>query len=80
MSMRNHVVVDPNASGFNDEISIGGGNQAAEIVINHAKIINSNHEISEPALVTYLTKFGPIFYKGSIQYENNFCNWFYETF
>lgn len=43
MVMGNPVVVDPNESEFNDEISIGGGMQVAEIVINNAKIINSNH-------------------------------------
>ncbi len=58
MGKRNHAVVAINASGFNDETGKGGGNLATGIVLENGKVINSNPEISEPTLVTDLTKFG----------------------
>lgn len=60
MAKRHHVVVAINASGFNDETGTGGGNLATGIVIENGKVINSSHEISEPALVAGLTKFGQL--------------------
>ncbi|HDR7454960.1 TPA: phosphodiester glycosidase family protein [Bacillus cereus] len=60
MAKRNHAVVAINASGFNDETGTGGGNLATGIVIENGKVINSNHEVSEPALVAGLTKFGQL--------------------
>ena len=60
MAKRNHALIAINASGFNDETGKGGGSQATGIVIEDGNIINSDHEISETALVAGLTKFGQL--------------------
>ncbi|QEL82820.1 phosphodiester glycosidase family protein (plasmid) [Bacillus sp. JAS24-2] len=60
MAKRNHALAAINASGFDDETGRGGGNLATGIVIESGKIIDSNHEINEPALVAGLTKFGQL--------------------
>ncbi len=84
MAKRNHAVVSINASGFNDETGTGGGNLATGIVIENRKVINSNHEVSEPALVAGVNQIWTIdnrklYNKRINKYASNFCSWFYAT-